>query len=235
MAPASTGMLQTEDRLPILLVDGGTRVLRRIGDVRRRRSVVHFEGQVSSIPGLADSIEDFPLVVIPPDGKWVTIVERDAAPSPARHTFAVTRFTPAGTEEWRRAIEYTPRPLPPTLAADAIVDAFVAGGAMSRSGLSTSARRQMVIDAIQPIDFYPPVFKARPGVDGTIWILESAEPTDTVRWRVLDSRGEDAMIVRLPAAFDVRLGASDFVIGAQLDSLDVPLVVRYSIEGKRKP
>jgi hypothetical protein len=66
-----------------------------------------------------------------------------------------------------------------------------------------------------------------------IWILESADSTDTVGWRVLDPRGEDAMTVRLPASFDVRLGASDFVIGAQVDSLDVPLVVRYSIGVKR--
>lgn len=74
--------------------------------------------------------------------------------------------------------------------------------------------------------YYPAVGEVVVGGDGILWTSDPAEPRT---WVVVDRAGTPLMRVRVPAGFRVFAVSRTHVWGTVLDSVDLPIVVRYRV------
>ena len=219
-----------ESHAPIVISNDSGVVVATIGRMTRVRSAVRFSNGRMVVFGagsLADSLEDYPLTVVAPDGDWVAVVERAAATSSDQSHYRVTRYSSTAAREWDRTFTYRPRRLSRALS-EGFVDDFATRNADQWGGYA--AARRTLIEAMPPIEFYPPIIAAEPGIDGSLWLLERGVTGDTAVWKVLDPNGRPTRSVRLPRGFRLKLGGADHVWGVELDEDGVSYIVRYRLE-----
>jgi len=223
-------------RLPVVIADQDGHVIKPIGHVTRRRTSIGMVGNGASVSiglGPADSIDDSPLTVIDPGGEAVSVVTRQAAKSAAPAEYRIVQFTHTGEVAWERIRPYTPRRLPERLIGAYLVDAAM--DVLESGRTSVPYSREAVIERMQPIDFFPPVMRARAGVDRTLWVLENQVAGDTLTWTVFDARGSHVRSVRMPRKLQLLVGGPTHVWGTEQDADDVPYIVRYALRPAAPP
>jgi hypothetical protein len=159
------------------------------------------------------------------DGERIVIVERTAATSAQRASFAVTVLDASGDTLLTRSHAYDPVPLTPQLA-DSI------SGALAQRldhGGQDSVRLRFAIDKLEYLPaFLPPVTDLVTGRDGTIWLRREGIVEPAV-WDVLDENAELVHRIEVPARVKVHEVDQRNVWGVVKDDLDVSYIVRYRI------
>jgi hypothetical protein len=176
----------------------------------------------------AQPFGDSPLLALPPDGKDVAVVGRDAASEERRGLIIVTKITADGDTVFRREIPYNPIPLPRQIV-DSVLDARAER--YSNIPFFDSAReaRQALDDVVFVPAFYPPVSGVRAGSDGMLWLKREAIAGPQARWDILSADGDPVAYVLLPSSTVIHESQGALVWATERDELDVTYVVRYRI------
>ncbi len=186
-----------------------------------------------------------------PDGSTFLVVERTAAPAEGAATFRVTRVAAVPPDGGVRRgdtlasveVPYRAVGIP---AADVehrveLVHEALFEFAGPQMGLSESAFRRRVSEAVYRPATLPPVTAALPGRDGSTWLQVAELPEGGValsreeearlprRWVILDAAGEPVRAVRLPPGVRPLLVEVDRFWGVETDALGVEYVVRYRV------
>ncbi|MDH3733476.1 MAG: hypothetical protein OEU54_08070 [Gemmatimonadota bacterium] len=167
-----------------------------------------------------------PIVAVSPARMELVVAERDVYPAEPR--MRVTRSSVGGDTFWSREYPYDPVPVDPDH-----VEAVVANFArvVEQAGWTTARRAAEAYRGSMVIpEHTPPLTRVVIGRDGSIW-LELADNDDTANhWLLLDSSGELHGQVSLPERFFVRYATLEEVWGMELDELDIPYLVLYTLE-----
>ena len=141
--------------------------------------------------------------------------------------FVVTRMAFGGDTLWSR--EY---PFEPVTIAPSVVDSAVAAQADRAAGSGLMTRREAeaaIRDRLFRPPHYPAVRSVRLGRDGSVWLQMFERAPDSARWLVLREDGDILGEVELPERLRVITARQDEVWGMDLDELDVPYIVKYSV------
>lgn len=164
----------------------------------------------------------------PVDGS-IIVVDRPAADAAARGRFRVERLRSAADTVFSREYLYTPRRIPASFA-DSLVQS---GEPPEVSPVSRNEYARMLRDALRFPEFEPPISALVAGRDGTIWIRRERLGVAEVVWNVLDEAGEMIAYLRLPVNLRILAAQRDRVWGVETDELDVPYLVRFTVEPGR--
>jgi hypothetical protein len=178
----------------------------------------------------AQPFADADIVTLSQTEPLVAIVERRVAEESPRVTVTLRRDT--GDTLWTRVFGYEPIPIE-TSEVDSIVDAIGKlfddprrGTVMPAAKAAAVARERMYIPS-----HHPAVSMAVLGTDGTVWLKrESKRGQGGAVWTVLDRGGDVAGTVVLPVRLTVYIANATGVWGMDMDDLDVPYIVHYTIE-----
>lgn len=69
------------------------------------------------------------------------------------------------------------------------------------------------------------------GADGSVWVQRHLWRDGANRWDVFDGEMSLVGFVYVPATVDLKVVSLDAVYGIELDSFDVPWIVRFDISG----
>ena len=167
------------------------------------------------------------LVATPPDGSSLVFVRRPAAEASGAATYQVVRVGPDGDTLATAALSYEPVPL-----TDAHVDSITTEMAERWAAMAeaTVPAAAAAIKAQLPWPAYqPPVTAVMAGSDGSVWLRREMAGTPAARWEVFDANLSPMGWVELPKALDVKVVARDGFYAVELDEMDVPRVVRYTV------
>ncbi len=172
---------------------------------------------------------DFPLAELMTDGSGVVIVDRRAAPSTDAAEFHVTLIGPAGDTTFSRSFPYRPVAMP----AVAVQRAAERGRALHAQGSRTPPSTSEIERALRRADCIPMTLPPVSGLvttqDGSIWLKREDAFGDSVLWNALDRAGRLRGKLRLPRAQNIAAATGDVLAAVELDTFDVPYVVRYRL------
>ncbi len=168
-----------------------------------------------------------PTVTAPANGAflltWNPVPEPDGD---GGHSISVMRVDLHGD-----TILSAPIPLTPLPFTDAHADSISAARApgLIRRGLTEGAATSAWRSQAEWPDYWPAVSAVLVADDGEVWLRRELAAGDSIRWDVLGSDLDRVGTVVLPAALDAKVTTGRAVYGVELDSLDVPTVVKYEI------
>lgn len=179
---------------------------------------------------LVQPFGDDPLYAVSSDGSLLVLVHREVPAKGGKGTFTVTGWRGGKEKLFERRVEYDGRRIVRN-AVDSVIQLFT--NPRSKGGYGShvpadSLRRRLYRPAT-----YPPVESVRVSRNGMIWLKVrlADSPEGVGDWLVLSPRGFEMYRVSLPATFRMLEADRRTVWGVDVDSLDVPLLVRYSIPG----
>lgn len=142
-----------------------------------------------------------------PQGRSVVFGEREAADTPGRTTYGVTRVSITGDTLFSRQVPYEPVPIP-----QAVLDSLP----------------DSTPEVYSP-RYYPPVSAVVAGRDGTTWVAREATSSDMRRWDVFDASGEQIGVLDAPDDLEIHDATADRLWAVVFDELDVPYLVRLPV------
>jgi len=203
---------------------------------------VEFEGGGSYT---SQPLQDDPLASMDERRMEMTVIERWAAPARASEAeWTIHRIDATGDTLWSRSVAYEPRPVPSS-AADSSSRAFVERFSFltERGALTQGQLGELVEEKLYVPAHYPPVLGAAVGSDGSLWVSlrqmgEAGEGGAEVDadgaadqlWYVFDADGSDLAEIRLPSGARPLVANRSRIWATVRDELDVPYLVRYSID-----
>lgn len=209
---------------------------------------IEFEGGGSYT---SQPLVDAPLTFVDETAMQMTVVERWAAPAGASEAeWTIRRIDATGDTLWSRSVAYQPRPVPSSVA-DSLPAAYVERfSLLTERGTMTPGRvREIIEENLYLPAHYPPVLDGTVGRDGTVWVsvremvhpgesggeaeaggeVDADEAADRL-WYVFDADGSDLAEIRLPSGVRPAVADRSQIWATVRDELDVPYLVRYSIE-----
>ena len=131
---------------------------------------------------------------------------------------------------WEGRYAYAPIPISESRVEDR-VEQFAE--VVERAGWTTRASAAEVMrDGMIVPEHVPPVDRALIGDDGSVW-LELADSDDSMTgFLMIDSGGQLRGQVSVPGRFFIRHATAESFWGMELDALDIPYIVQYSVEGQ---
>lgn len=165
----------------------------------------------------------------PPGGAFVVVADPGGVvprPDGGEAAYRLTRIDLSGDTVAVADVPYEPRP-PTPVQIDSI--AAVRAGSLVRRGVPEAAAVVAWMEQVPWPGTWPATTRIRAGDDGSVWVRRERPENGVVRWDVFDAALEPAGTTLLPAALDVLWVSDTAVYGVELDSLDVPTVVRYAI------
>lgn len=172
---------------------------------------------------IAQRFSDAPLVVFAQQIEAFYVVFRSVAASSARAHFQVMSINSKGDTLWNKAFAYTPRKLERT-SADSFVSAI--RNVFSKAGMTASDERLAEVAFIPT--YRPPVTSGFAAADGTLW-LRREEGGPHVHYTVIGRTGDLLGELRLPQGVRLYSVSQTVVWGVEIDSDDVPTVVRFEL------
>jgi len=100
----------------------------------------------------------------------------------------------------------------------------------TQMGVTKGEMESALREAIQLPEFRPPLRAVHAGNDGTLWLQLNTAPTDVAEWVLIGADGSPRGRLRLPARMQIHHSALPTVWAVELDSLDVPWLVRLRVE-----
>lgn len=204
---------------PILHLTRSARVLDTVALMSTRNIVLPLRSGdivVTSIQPFSDA----PLAVLAGGEGRAYVVHRDAAGSAAGREFHVWAIGATGDTLWKRSYPYRPVSLPPR-----VVDSAVTATA---ARLAPRFTADQVRAALFAPAFEPPITASFVAADGALWLRrEDRQPQ--IEWTVIAPNGDLAAIVTVPRNVRLHAASGEIVWGAELDDVDVPLVVRFRL------
>ncbi len=161
------------------------------------------------------------------------VVERRAWTGEGEPVVTLTRIDLAGDTLFRRAIPYTPEPLPGE-RLDSAIRATTDAWHRDESGVTKDALEARIREATYKPAYLPAVGVARVMGDGNIW-LERYSPVRSgtgewlKEWWILDIDGEPKARAHLPPDLRVMYVGEEVIWGTERDELDVEYIVRYRL------
>jgi hypothetical protein len=135
-------------------------------------------------------------------------------------SYRVTVIAPSSDTVFTREYPYHQVPIPRHVV-DSVIE--LRAGQPGMPADEAQIFRSMKLPAT-----YPPVLRAFPGLDGTIWLEEPA--ADALHhWRILDARGEPVGIVTLPTSVTAQVADRGTVWGIDTDADGIQSVVRFTV------
>lgn len=160
-----------------------------------------------------------------PDGTSIVVVTQPAGLDPPG-TFSVQWIAPDGETMLSRSYDYTARAVPAAYA-DSV-------HALWSERFGTYLPAAEAREAAEKYVRIPKVFPALEGVvlgrDNRVWLQCVDTGQGTVYWTVLDAVGSVQATVAGPSGLEIKYADGEAVWGVVHDALDVPFVVRFSIE-----
>jgi hypothetical protein len=185
----------------------------------------HARVQVQSARVRAPSGES--LLAVAPDGNSFFVVDRPVPSTRGTASFRVTKIRPRGDTTYSRLFRAPAVAVTPA-SADSLVDAEVRRQAPTLRGTGLPIRTA-IREALALPRFQPTVTAAVAGRDGTVWLRREALGRDTVEWTVLNPAGHLQARVELPTRVRIYEAELGRIWGVELDDLDVPWIVRYTV------
>lgn len=186
--------------------------------------VINFQGRGI---GATKPFPDGPLYSFLVDGTGVLIVRRRVA-AVRSATFHVGKVDLAGDTVFLREIQYQPVPVSEVLISEAVAQIHER---LARRPPSPGPND--ILTALRDGNHIPrtlpPVTEASSGSDGTIWLKRERTQAPRTVWQVLSPDGTLRATVELGRNQSVKAVSGNTLIVTELDSLDVPYVVRYRI------
>lgn len=188
--------------------------------------IMHVRGTLMFNERLEGLFGNAALVVTAPDGRSLTIVERDAVAdrggtSPVR----VTRMTATGDTLWSTVHGFPTTSVPRRLSDSAITS--IADG-WSKSGLANGAESERVArEHVRLPASLPPVTAALHGEDNSVWLRSRTERGDSVDWRVLDESGKLRGTIAMPRRATLLHATRASYWMVVPDDDDLPAIRRY--------
>jgi len=177
---------------------------------------------------------DTELVKISPFDSSIVRVDRRAAEDARVGAFRVTRLHFRGDTIFSREYRYSPIPLDPA-RPDSIVREYAerVGRVPSPPAPTVAEAERILRERIYTPRFLPPVTGLVVGRDGTIWLRREERGESDVDWLILAADGEPLGLAATPAGFNGMAADRSAIWGMELDSLDVPYIVKYRIAAQR--
>jgi hypothetical protein len=169
---------------------------------------------------------DAPLFSLLPSRDAALLIRRDAWSGAGDATFSVTRLTIHGDTVVHRAFRYEPKRVTET-QRNAMLNPRQRAGAPPEV---TAALQR----ALRQIRYLPPITRAAPGNDGTVWLARENQGAEVLQeWILIDQANRVAGSVRLPANVAIRVSLPDGFWATETDALDVEYLVRYTVSWPR--
>jgi len=162
------------------------------------------------------------------DGSGVVVVQRARERGASQAQFRVLKLGITGDTIFTRTYTYEPQPL--------------AGAAIARALDEIEARlsrrpdppdRREIEQALRQLGLLPetamPVTAVASATNGSIWLRRESDGVSPAAWQVLAADGRPMAQLQLPERQRVIAVRDDVLVTLELDSLDVPYVVRYRI------
>ncbi len=179
---------------------------------------------------LNQPFSDDPIPAFSADGRYFALVHRDAAEGSKAQGFTVNLMRNGRTPVYSRRVSYRPRPLPER-AVDSIIRMFTepADPNWPRTPLTADSLRRKLF---RP-RYYPPVERVVVGQDGVVWLkLQVADGAPTRgEWLALGPDGREVARVTTAPLFRLLEADRTTLWGVEGDPFDVPVLVRYKVEG----
>lgn len=179
---------------------------------------------------LNQPFSDDPIPAFSADGRYFALVHRDAAGGSGVQAFTVSLMRNGRVPVYTRRVSYQPRALPDR-AVDSIVRMFTepADPSWPRSPLTADSLRRKLF---RP-RYYPPVDRVVVGSDGVVWLkLQVAEGAPARgEWLALGPDGKEVARVTTAPLFRLLEADRTTLWGVEGDPFDVPVLVRYKVEG----
>jgi hypothetical protein len=164
---------------------------------------------------------------------------RDAPETEEDAHFALLKLTSSGDTVFSREYSFVPIPIPPAEADSTLAhhfDLWVGYGVAERWGITPARMRDWMAREFYAPRFQPPIRQMVTGRDGGVWLRTWLERGERVEWVYLDPFGIPKGRVDLPVRFQMLAGDASSVWGSELDELDVPYLLRFSIkQGRQEP
>jgi hypothetical protein len=179
---------------------------------------------------LNQPFSDDPMAAFSADGQYFVLVYRDAARGSGTDQFTVSLMRHGRTPVYSRQVTYRPRLLP-ARAVDSVIRMFVepVDPNWPRTPLTADSLRRKLY---RP-RYFPPVERVIVGQDGVVWlkVVAATGPASRAEWLALGRDGRE--IARVTTAPSFRLLEADRTTlwGVEGDPFDVPVLVKYRVEG----
>jgi hypothetical protein len=213
----------TVTAIPILRIDVDGQVLDTLALISQDRRQMAVRAQDGRRFFSAEPLGDAPLHAFAPDGSQVVIVDRRTPQDSDRGAFEVLRIGAAGDTLGKATYRYRPERIP-----DLYMDSIRRGAWESLGGEDAPFSLSQLAEAMFSPVHFPPITNVVAG-SGEVWLRTWVEDDGRTMWVIVDGGGEVAGRVTLPNRFFPRKVSGDAVWGMELDSLDVPQLVRYRI------
>jgi len=176
----------------------------------------------------AKPFPETPLFHLLADGSGLIVVERASNHARAPDQFRVVKIGVSGDTVFSRAYPFEPVRLSSSASSSALdrIEARLARrpNPPSRREIEQTLRRLNLIP-----EYAVPVDAVASASDGSIWLKRESDGSGTNLWQILTPEGTLEGTVRLPGSQSVLAVTGRMLVTLELDSLDVPYVLRHGI------
>jgi hypothetical protein len=174
---------------------------------------------------------DGPLWAFLPEERALAILDREAPSRPEDAQFRLLKLSLTGDTIFFREYPYLPVPLTKE-ETDSTLDHQVNQWAEYNvmGGVTAARLRTWAEPELYTPPYWPPITQMVIGMDGGYWLRGRPDVGETVEWYVLDASGVPRGRVDLPVGFQMLAAESTRVWGTETDDLDVPYLLRFSID-----
>lgn len=233
----------TLERLQLIGVEVGASRITRLARVNASdRQWVIVIPDVFSSSGQHQPFGSFDLLSWWSEGSSAVVVERPWPESAHRGEYLVRMIKSDGQARRSISVEYDPVPLTDS-DVDALIDRWLAGNIAQRwleAGLAPSEQRlrEAAEEGLERPEYRPPIPNHGLGItdrsvlvstEGEVWVRRWTAPEEPQRWDVVGPDGR-SRIVAAPPEVQLHAIRGGSVWGIVHSELDVPTIVRYSIE-----
>jgi hypothetical protein len=238
LLPDGTGIVRPS--IPISWLNAGKEwipIFRLMADGQSIDTITQAEYEVPNVVinsrgnrlGVPRPFSDAPIYELLADGTGILIVRRRAASATGPAMFQVVKIGLKGDTVFARNFQYEPMPLREPIIAHVIGEIH---DRLARR--PNPPARAEIREALRDGGHIPrmsvPVTDAASGLDGSIWLRRETTEARLTVWQVLKQDGSLRATVELGRNQSVKVFSGDALIVTDVDSLDVPFVIRYRIE-----
>jgi hypothetical protein len=199
-----------------------------IGEVARMQRGIGVPISASSRTTVRLPVPDNELIAFAPDGRWFVVVDRHAVGMPELDSVPVYAIGLAGDTLWTRALPYEPLPLLQSEIDSVQSRAKLLGDMVGRAGGTPAEAQDRMSRMVLP-GHRPAVERVVIGSDNRVWIEWATTPPNVGSWLALSHEGEAIATIAPGKRVDLLAADATAFWAVELDELDVPYVVRYTI------
>jgi hypothetical protein len=164
---------------------------------------------------------DAPVLALLPRGDAALLIRRDSWSGTGAATFSLTRLSIQGDTLAHRVFRYSAQPVTPAH-----------NSALLRPGRDQAPPevRAAIERALSEIRYLPPITRAAPGLDGSVWLARESAVTGADQvWMLVDRNNDVRGYVRLPQHVTIRMSLPDGFWAVEADAMGVEYLVRYTV------